>query len=302
VKTVLVTGRHGQVAEALHDLRQEFASLELNLVFGARPEFDFENEAALLKAVAGVQPDIIVNAAAFTMVDQAEDDQSTADQINHQSPALLANYCDERKIPFVHISTDYVFDGTKDSPYVEADSLNPQTVYGRTKADAEIAIRDRCADHIILRTAWVYSDAGKNFVKTMLRLGASRDELKVVSDQFGNPTSARQIALAIKAVLTQWKGGTLRLGETYHVVADGVTNWFEFARHIFEVSEQARGPSCTVHPIPTSEYPTPTPRPANSALNNEKFITTFGHVIGEWQMESERIVRSLIENGQAPND
>ena len=218
----------------------------------------------------------MVNAAAYTAVDKAEDETDAAHQLNARVPGWIAEACAAMQIPLIHISTDYVFDGSKTSPYAETDPIKPVSAYGRSKADGEAAIREALTNHVILRTAWVYSAHGGNFVKTMLRLGAERDELSVVHDQKGCPTSAQEIATTITQIAGQLLGPTPHYG-TYHYCGDAVMTWYEFSRAIFEESRKrgAKTPKY-VWPIPTAEYPTPAKRPANSVLEMSKIKADFG--------------------------
>ena len=226
----------------------------------------------------------VVNCAAYTTVDKAEDDAEAAEKVNTLGPMLLARY--GRRI--VHISTDYVFDGTSCRPYTEKDSPNPVSVYGKTKLAGEKAVLDEAECAVIIRTAWLYSSFGKNFVKTMRRLGAERESLGVVFDQAGTPTYAADLAAAIVSMLPQIRPG---MKEVYHFSNEGVTSWYDFAVAIMEESHLA----CAVRPIESSAYPTRAVRPAYSVLNKAKIRQDFGLTIPHWRDGLKRCVR-IIEN------
>lgn len=279
---VLVTGRDGQVAQSLKHQGANQTSWEFQ--FAARPELDLANESLIRSAVKSARPDVVVNAAAYTAVDAAEDDRETAHQVNAVAPGILARECAELGIPLIQLSTDYVFDGTKQSPYVETDAVAPLGVYGATKCAGEDAVREELDQHIIMRTAWVYSPFGKNFLKTMLKLAETRDELNVVADQHGNPTSALDIADAIIAILKKWETSPKAgLGNTYHFAGQGDTTWHGFAEGIFDASKARSGSFAKANPIPSSQYPTPAERPKNSRMNCDKFKSDFGFMSPNWK-------------------
>lgn len=221
----------------------------------------------------------IVSCAAYTAVDRAESEPEMAHAVNAAAPGILAEEATRANIPIIHVSTDYVFDGLKHQPYVETDAVNPMGVYGRTKVAGEAAVRTACSNHAIIRTAWVVSAGGANFINTMLRLGSERAELGVVDDQIGCPSSADDIASALLTVVE-------RLGDrsgTWHFVNSGEASWFDLAAHIF-VAAGARGlPVPKLDPISTAQYPTPTKRPANSRLNTDKFAADFDFAPRPWQ-------------------
>ncbi|MEM5450531.1 dTDP-4-dehydrorhamnose reductase [Paraburkholderia sp. BR14263] len=281
--TILVTGVNGQVGyELLRSLQG------LGRVVGRdRSALDLDDPDAIRRVVREVKPTIIVNPAAYTAVDKAESDVDAATRLNVQAPRVLAEEAKRLGAALVHYSTDYVFDGTKDSPYVESDTVNPQNVYGRTKLEGEQAIAASGCDHLILRTSWVYGTRGKNFLLTMLKLGAEREELSVVADQIGAPTWSRTIATTTAHVLAQaarvddrgqwWAQQT----GVYHLTAGGATSWHGFAEAIFELSSLAKRP--VVKPIPASSYPTPAKRPANSRISNDKFAAAFGVRAPDWR-------------------
>ncbi|MEI7295352.1 dTDP-4-dehydrorhamnose reductase [Paraburkholderia tropica] len=281
--TILVTGINGQVGyELLRSLQG------LGRVVGCdRTALDLDNPDAIRRVVREVKPTLIVNPAAYTAVDKAENDVEGSTRLNVQAPAVLAEEAKRLGAALVHYSTDYVFDGTKDSPYVETDAVNPQNVYGRTKLEGEQAIAASGCDHLIFRTSWVYGRRGKNFLLTMLKLGAEREELSVVADQIGAPTWSRTIATTTAHVIAQAAKATDR-GEwwaqqsgVYHLTADGATSWHGFAEAIFELSSLEKRP--VVKPIPASSYPTPAQRPANSRISNDKFAAAFGVRAPDWR-------------------
>ncbi|MBD1549740.1 dTDP-4-dehydrorhamnose reductase [Roseibium aggregatum] len=266
---ILITGKEGQVARCLADKATDHPALDL--VFAARSGtevvLDLAEPETIRAAVRGVRPDVILNAAAYTGVDQAEDEPELAMAINGVAPGILAQEAAALGARIIQISTDYVFDGEKDSPYLPSDPVNPIGVYGKTKLAGEEAVRAATPDFLIVRTAWVYSSYGENFYKTMLRLAETRDKISVVDDQIGNPTSAYDIADGLLAICADWAaGGRKNLGETIHLVGPKAMTWCSFARQIFAESAATGGPSCQVKAITTADYPTKAKRPRNSRL------------------------------------
>ncbi|GGB61201.1 NAD(P)-dependent oxidoreductase [Roseibium aquae] len=266
---VLVTGKEGQVARCLADRAPYHPALEL--VFAARQGteilLDLAREETIRAAVAMTKPDVILNAAAYTAVDQAEDEPELAMAINGWAPGILAQEAAKIGARIIQISTDYVFDGELDRPYLPSDPVNPIGVYGKTKLAGEEAVRAATPDHVIVRTAWVYSPYGKNFYKTMLQLAETRDEISVVDDQIGNPTKAHDIADGLLTICNDWAAGrSMRLAETIHLVGPDEMTWCGFARRIFAESAASGGPFCHVNAITTSDYPTRAKRPRNSRL------------------------------------
>ena len=292
---ILVFGAGGQLGQTLLAAGRE-AKLDFRGL--TRVEADLLDEAGIAEAIAREQPRLIVNAAAYTAVDKAESNESDALAGNVTAPHNLASAAARADIPFVHISTDYVFDGTSTRPLVETDPVAPIGVYGRTKAEGEAVVRQAAPKHFILRTAWVYSAFGNNFLKTMLRLAGERDELRVVGDQFGNPTATLDIANAIFA-LDHHLGGR-EVGAdgaafgTYHFAGTGITSWHGFAALIVDEAATITGRHPTVTAISTSEYPTPVRRPANSALDSSLFEATFGYRAEPWQSRTRSIVRKIL--------
>lgn len=288
---ILVTGRDGQVAQSL----AERAQGRHELVFVARPEFDLADPASIERVVAEVAPELVVSAAAHTAVDKAEDEADLAMAINGTGPGVLARAAAAIGAPVIHLSTDYVFDGSLDRPWREDDPVNPLGVYGASKLAGEQAVAASGARYAILRTAWVYSPFGNNFVKTMLRLAETRDALNVVEDQLGCPTSALDIADAILAVADAWARDPAQGADAiYHLAGTGEANWAEFARAIFAASARHGGPSCTVTGIPSTAYPTRAVRPANSRLDTAKLAATFGYRAPAWQDSLETVVARLL--------
>lgn len=278
---VLVFGSTGQVARSL----ATFSDETFDIVCIGRPEGDITEKVRVVSAIERHSPDVVINAAAYTAVDAAETDEAAAFRVNCDGPGLLAEECRKAGIPIVHYSTDYVFDGEKDGPYLSTDMVAPQSAYGRSKAAGENAIRDQHPDHVILRTAWVFSPFGKNFVKTMLSLGAQREELKVVDDQVGNPSFAHDIAMHTLSVVQNILSGACKreMFGTFHLTNSGDTSWCNFAREIFRQSGETLGIRCDVKPIPTSEFPTPARRPKNSRLDGGGLKETHGISVRSWQ-------------------
>lgn len=290
---IAVTGRDGQVAQSLAESAHAGTGVEVVLV--GRPEFDLAVPEMIAPALAAARPDLIVSAAAYTAVDQAEDEAAIAHAINGAGAGLVAAAAAQLGVPVIHLSTDYVFDGSKSGPYVEDDPTNPVGVYGASKLAGELAVAAANPRHVILRTAWVYSPFGKNFVKTMLRLAGEREELKIVADQFGNPTSALDIADAILHIArTLPTIGQERASGIFHLAGTGSVNWSGFTRQIMECSGQRGGPVATVRDIATRDYPTKARRPANSCLSTEKLAATYGWTAPRWQASLDRVVERLL--------
>lgn len=276
------------------------ATPELELTFMGRPVLDLEDDESIRRTVAETAPDIIVSAAAYTAVDQAEDEFERAQQINARAPGVLAESARAAGARLIHLSTDYVFDGRKAEPYCEDDPVAPINAYGRTKLAGEEAIRAAFGDHVIVRTAWVYSPFGRNFVKTMLALAESREELAVVDDQIGSPTCALDIAEGILTIVRGWRHNSNQgLGETFHLAGQGTASWADLARHIFAVSEAAGGPKARVEGISTEQWPTPAVRPRNSRLDSSRFREAFGYSAPHWQKSVDLIVGRLLSHPPA---
>lgn len=285
---LLVTGCHGQVGTEL--LRQGRA-LGLDVSGMDVADLDISDAEAVRVAMDSIRPDAVINAAAYTAVDRAESEVEVALAVNRDGPANLAKVCESFNIPLIHYSTDYVFDGTKSGAYVEEDPVAPLGVYGESKLAGETAVKSGCTKHLILRTSWVFSAHGHNFVKTMLKLGAGREELGIVSDQFGKPTSAAEIARLTLAILGK---GDIMWG-IYNLSQPEATSWHGFAEAVF-AEASAQGVSLKVRqikPIATSDYPTPARRPANSELNCGKLESVFGLRIRPWRESLAETIREL---------
>jgi dTDP-4-dehydrorhamnose reductase len=293
---IAVTGREGQVVRSLIE---RGAAAGHDIVALGRPELDLAGPAeAIAEAIRKVEPDAVVSAAAYTAVDKAEQEPQLARAVNEEGARAVALAARALDVPLVHLSTDYVFDGVQDAPYSESDPTGPSGVYGATKLAGEQAVLAEQPNCAILRTAWVYSPFGANFVKTMLRLARDRDEVGVVSDQRGNPTSALDIAdgiLAVAANLVDRTDPALR--GTFHMTAAGDASWAEFAEAIFTDSASLGGPSARVNAIGTGDYPTPAKRPANSRLDSSKLDRTHGVRLPDWRGSLPNVVRRLVETG-----
>jgi dTDP-4-dehydrorhamnose reductase len=280
-RTILLTGVNGQVG---FELARSLQGLG-RVVAVDRHGLDLGDLDQIRRVVREVKPALIVNPAAYTAVDKAESDVDTAMRANGEAPGVLAEEAKRLDAALVHYSTDYVFDGTKESAYSEADAVNPQNVYGKSKLAGEQAIAASDCKHVIFRTSWVYGTRGKNFLLTMLRLGAERDKLSVVADQIGAPTWSGTIAALTANVLAQslrggdewWAGNS----GVYHLTAGGSTSWHGFAQAIFDESNLAKKP--IVEPIPATAYTTPAARPANSRMSNEKLAASFGLRAPDWR-------------------
>lgn len=266
MKKILVTGANGQLGSEIKVLAGNYP--DFDFVFTDIDDFPLDKKQEIVANFKKIQPDVVINCAAYTAVDKAEQDVETADAINHLAIATLASLCADSGVKLVHVSTDYVFDGTSPIAYKEEDVPNPKSVYGVTKLAGEIACSQKCPDSIIIRTAWVYSEFGNNFVKTMLRLMTERDSLGVVNDQIGSPTYAADLAQVILTILDsgKWEPGI------YHYSNQGEISWFDFASDIKAIAQK----TCEIKGIPASSYPTPAERPAFSLLDKTKIKTVYG--------------------------
>lgn len=284
---LLVFGQSGQVAQEL--VRRTPA--DMTAVFLGRDKADLADPAACAAAIAASDADAILNAAAWTAVDKAESEEPAATVVNGAAPGAMARACAAKGVPFLHISTDYVFDGKGTAPFAPVDPVAPQNAYGRSKLAGEIAVRDSGARHVILRTSWVVSAHGANFVKTMLRLGATRDSLNVVADQLGGPTPAAAIADALVIIARAMGQGATpsHPGGTYHFSGAPDTSWADFARAIMAEA----GLPCAISDIPSSEYPTPATRPLNSRMDCATLTRDFGIPRPDWRAGLADIVQEL---------
>lgn len=287
---VLLFGANGQVGR---ETTARAAERGIDLRALDRAAVDITDPVALARAFEAARPDIAINAAAYTAVDKAESEPEAAARVNAMAPGLIAERCEREGVPLIHISTDYVFDGTKVGAYVEADPIAPLGVYGRTKAAGEAAVRAATERHVILRTSWVYGVHGANFLKTMLRLAKERDRLTVVADQRGCPTATRDIAEALLAVTSAARAGTARFG-TYHFAGTGTTTWHGFAAEIVRQAARHTGRTPEVAAITTADYPTPAKRPANSQLDSSLFERTFRFRAAPWQDRVAEVVNGLL--------
>ena len=289
---LLVFGRTGQLAQSLL-ARHGQSGIEIIAV--GRPDADLSESQSLTAAIEKVSPNIVVNAAAYTGVDQAETDQDQAKLINELGAGYVAAVCEAYGCPLIHVSTDYVFDGTKSAPYTELDPVAPLGVYGHSKYAGEQRVAELCPQHVILRTAWLHSPYGQNFVKTMLRLASERPDINVVNDQIGSPTYAPHLAEAICTITQQiHRNADDRLWGVYHAAGEGQASWFDVAKETFAVSKRQGGPSANVHPIPSSDYPTPAQRPANSRLDCGKLKSRFNAALPCWTSGVAECVAHLL--------
>jgi dTDP-4-dehydrorhamnose reductase len=289
---LLVLGAAGQIG---HELCRRVWPADYQVAGFDRGEVDVTRPDSIAGVMHRERPGIVVNAAAYTAVDRAETEPNLAWAVNASAPGHLAAACKTAGIPLIHISTDYVFDGSKKGPYREDDPVNPLGIYGLSKEAGDRAVREALAEHVILRTAWVYSAHGHNFVRTMLRLAAERPVLRVVADQIGSPTSAADVAAAIAAIVQRLAAGDNHWG-TYHFAGGGAVTWHGFAEAIFELAVPWRGPPPKVEAITTAEYPTPAQRPANSVLDCRLVGAVFGIEPRPWREALADVIRELYES------
>lgn len=284
---ILVFGS-GQLGQ---DLVRASAARQVPLVALERAQADISDPAAVRAAIAQHRPDLVVNAAAYTKVDQAESEAHTAFRVNADGAGIIGAAC--AGIPFIHISTDYVFDGTKSSPYLEDDPVAPLNVYGQSKAAGERAVRETNPHHVIVRSSWIFGEFGHNFLKTMLRLAATRDELRVVADQHGSPTSTRDLSAALLTIAPRLIAGEDVWG-TYHFTATGTTTFHGFASRIVAAQAPLTGRTPRVTAITTAEFPSPARRPGNSQLDCGRFERVFGFRGRPWTEETDAITSALV--------
>jgi dTDP-4-dehydrorhamnose reductase len=277
---VLVTGKNGQLGQSINKIVIE-NQYDDEFIFVGRDELDLSREASIVSYFDNNNFDVIINCAAYTTVDKAEEEVELANQVNHLAVKQLAEISKAQQVKLIHISTDYVFDGKSDKPYKETDVTNPINVYGQTKLAGEQAVQEAMLTNaIIIRTSWVYSEFGNNFVGTMLRLGKERDELNVVSDQVGSPTYATDLANAILEIIQnkEFKGAK-QTTQIYHYSNEGEISWYEFAKEIFKITKI----ECKVNPVKTSQYPAIAERPGNTITSKDKIIDAFGVNISDWK-------------------
>ncbi len=283
---ILVTGADGQLGSEIKSLVDS-----KNFYFANRKIVDIQNQKALKDFLHDNKIEVIVNCAAYTAVDKAEVEQSLANEINHVAVKNLSVISKERNIKLIHISTDYVYEGTNYKPYKEDDITNPQGVYGKTKLDGERAmLKIAPANSIIIRTSWLYSSYGSNFVKTMLKLGQEKDELGVIYDQIGSPTYAKDLAKTILEIVPKIKNSTPKI---YHYSNEGVLSWYDFAKEIMRLAKL----SCKINPIETYEYPTPAKRPYYSVLNKSKIKKDFGIRVPYWKDSLFDCIDKIMSDG-----
>jgi dTDP-4-dehydrorhamnose reductase len=297
VKKILLTGVNGQVGHALSTKLSAYEVVSLS-----REQLDLSRPDEIRRVVQSVKPDLVINPAAYTAVDKAESETELAFAINATAVQTFAEEAAKLNAVLIHFSTDYVYDGTKPQAYVETDAVAPVSIYGKTKLAGEEAIRAVCLPHLILRTSWVYGAYGKNFLKTILRLAAERDSLRIVSDQFGAPTSSASIADAVVALTQQWQPAEENQTGVYHFTNTGVTSWHGFACEIMnEYNRLApakhwpalKASVSQIAGIATAEYPTPANRPPNSRLDNAKLKQIFGVELPTWQAGLQQVMQDL---------
>ncbi|GDX51675.1 NAD(P)-dependent oxidoreductase [Bacteroidota bacterium] len=284
-KTILVTGANGQLGNELRAISSHFPAL--NVLFTSRNEFDITDNAVVKKYFLENEPSALINCAAYTAVDKAESEPELAQLINSTAVGYLADACKLIDIPFIHISTDFVYDGNKTQPHLETDATNPLGVYAKTKLEGEQLALQKHKKTIIIRTSWVYSSFGNNFVKTMLRLGRERPELKVVNDQTGSPTYARDLAEVLLKITLLCDA--LKPWGIYNFSNDGAITWYEFAKEILAL----KGIETPVMPITTAQFPTPAMRPSYSVMSKEKIIKTFGIRPLPWKHSLEECLKLI---------
>jgi dTDP-4-dehydrorhamnose reductase len=289
---IAVTGLRGQVATSLI----ERSGSVVEVVALGRPAFDLEDRGAVIASLERARPEVVVNAAAYTAVDKAETEEALAIRVNGEGAGYVAEAAARLGVPLLHLSTDYVFDGAQERPYREGDPTGPAGAYGRSKLIGEKLVAERCPDSVILRTAWVYSPFGLNFVRTMLRLSETREEISVVADQIGNPTSALDIADALLAIAARVKDDSSpALRGVFHMTGSGEASWADFAEAIF-FAAAARGRRLTqVKRIASADYPTLARRPTNSRLDNEKLTRVYGLRLPEWRASLTACCERLLQ-------
>jgi dTDP-4-dehydrorhamnose reductase len=287
---ILVFGSGGQLGQ---ELARMAAPREIALTALTHAQTDVSNRSAVAAALTEYRPSLVVNAAAYTKVDRAETETCAALRGNARGPAVLASACAGAEVPLVHISTDYVFDGTQARAYLESDPINPINAYGHSKAVGEAAVRRHQPRHVILRTSWLYGEFGQNFLKTIVRLAQEREELRVVTDQRGSPTSTRDLADAILRMVPRLAAGE-EVWDTYHFTGSGVTTWHGFASCIVAAQAPLTGRKPTVSAITTAEFPTQARRPAHCELDCSRFERTFGFRARPWAEETTEITQAVV--------
>lgn len=289
---VLVTGKEGQLVKSL--LERAEGRIGLELIALGRPELDLETPGSATRAIKHALPDVVVNAAAYTAVDQAEDEPDRAFRLNGEAAGEVAAAANALGARIIHISTDYVFDGRSQNAYDENARVNPLSVYGSSKLKGEDRVREENPKSVIVRTAWVYSPFGRNFLKTMMSLARNEAPVSVVNDQFGNPSSALDLADGLLTLLSRWKArDSVGLGEVYHLAGTGSASWFEFASVIFEEMRSLALASAVIQPTSTAGWPTKATRPKNSRLDSSKFREQLEFQMPAWEQSARHLVRRL---------
>ena len=293
IMKILVTGSKGQLG---HELLIQGNNFGYEILPADLPDLDITDKTQVKHRLEKYRPSFVVNAAAYTNVDRAETEQNLAFAVNRDGPANLAEICAEFEIPLIHISTDFVFDGKKDSPYIESDPVSPLSIYGKSKEQGENEVRSRLKKHIILRTAWLYGIHGQNFVKTMLRLGKEKEIINVVADQFGSPTSAADLAEAVLKIIFRLKYSSNINWGSYHYCGYGITTWHRFAEEILSLARQYISiKTKNVRPISTAGYPTKATRPCFSALDCGLIKKNFEISLKPWQDSLKIVIRQLCQ-------
>lgn len=282
-RNILVTGANGQLGHAIRQRAEQYPAY--SFYYTDIDSLDITDKEAVRDYLNSHRIHTVLNAAAYTAVDRAETDAEQAFRINAEAVGVLAEAARDHHSRLIHVSTDYVFDGMNHRPYIETDGTHPASVYGRTKLAGEVMAQEILDDAVIVRTSWLYSEVGNNFVRTMLRLGKEREELRVVFDQIGTPTYAGDLASALLAIVTGEEEGHFRPG-IYHYSNEGVCSWYDFARKIMELA----GLSCRVTPIESKEYPTAAARPAYSVLNKAKIKAAYGLSIPHWEESLKKVM------------
>jgi len=300
-RKILVTGAGGQLGA---DLRVALGAAGLEGVFYASKDLDITDKEAVFSVIGGEAPSVVINAAAYTKVDLAEKERERAFAVNEAGAGHVARASDAAGATLIHISTDFVFDGLKSRPYRETDRTNPLSVYGKSKLGGEEAVRGGCASHLVIRTSWLYGSTGQNFVRTMLRLGGEREELRVVSDQVGSPTWTADLASAITLMAERVCGGGAPPWGIYHFANEGVASWYDLAVAVVEEAKRlGMDLVCReVLPIPTEAYPTPAPRPHYSVLDKTKIKEALGRGIPHWRASLVRMLEDLKSRRAKDND
>ena len=287
---IIVSGKDGQLGYELMQLQEQYNQL-FNFLFVGRKELDLVDENAIINFIELHKPNYFINAAAYTAVDKAETDVDAAYNINAKAPLIIAKTCQKINCQLIHISTDYVFDGDKNAPYLPTDLTNPLNIYGKSKAAGEKLVIENNPAAIIIRTSWVYSSHGKNFVKTMLKLMSEREEISVVDDQIGNPTNAADLAAAIMQIVIAKSTNPQSINkQLYHYTNTGNISWFQFAQAIQEIAKL----KCVVKPIPSTAYPTPAKRANYGVLDTSDIAKDFGVEVKDWRVSLEKEINLLV--------